>query len=221
MASRFQQLLLSTVLASVSTLSVADTTEEDGNVEINPIKVVEPSVDQERISEAMIDSEFFELGFYTGILSVEDFGTQPVYGIKASFHATEDFFLQANYGQSEVQETSYERLSGDDTSILTDKQRELSYYDVLLGYNIFPGETFVTQSTTYNSAFYLVAGAGNTKFVGDNNFTVVFGTGYRLILTDWLTWNMDYRDHIFETKLLTEKKTTHNIEFSTGLTVFF
>ena len=35
------------------------------------------------------------------------------------------------------------------------------------------------------------------------------------------TWNLDYRDHMFDTELLGHKKQTHNIEFATGLTVFF
>ena len=72
-----------------------------------------------------------------------------------------------------------------------------------------------------SSRRYLVGGVGNTSFAGDEQFTMVFGTGYRIILSDWLTWNMDFRDHMFETELLSKKKTTHNIEFATGLTVFF
>lgn len=223
MANRFQQFLLVLLTASAATASTQTLAENDvdGTIKIKPIKVVEPDVQQREVYEADIDSEFFEVGVFIGLMSVEDFGSTSVSGFKASFHATEDFFLQSNYGQATVGKTSYERLSGDDVSILSNKDRELKYYDLLVGYNVFPGETFITQNLTFNSAFYVVGGAGNTEFAGDNNFTLVLGTGYRVILNDWMTWNLDYRDHIFETELLGEKKQTHNIEFSTSMTFFF
>ena len=114
----------------------------------------------------------------SGILAIEDFGSSTVLGLKASFHATEDFFLQANYGQAEAGQTTAEYYFGDlDAPVI--KSRDYKYYNLLVGYNLFPGETFVTQDLTFNSAFYLVAGAGNTDFADDNHFTVTIGSGYR------------------------------------------
>lgn len=220
MANRFQQLLLaaffSTSLISISTSVLA----EDGDVEINPIIVVEPDNKQREAYEAQIDSEFFEVGAYVGILAIEDFGSSTVLGLKASFHATEDFFLQANYGQAEAGQSTAEYYFGDD-DISIIKDRDYKYYNLLVGYNLFPGETFVTQDLTFNSAFYLVAGAGNTEFADDNHFTITVGSGYRVILKDWLTVNVDFRDHSFETEIGPKTKRTHNLEFSTGLTAFF
>ena len=193
---------------------------EDGDVEINPIIVVEPDNKQREAYEAQIDSEFFEVGAYVGILAIEDFGSSTVLGLKASFHATEDFFLQANYGQAEAGQSTAEYYFGDD-DISIIKDRDYKYYNLLVGYNLFPGETFVTQDLTFNSAFYLVAGAGNTEFADDNHFTITVGSGYRVILKDWLTVNVDFRDHSFETEIGPKTKRTHNLEFSTGLTAFF
>lgn len=222
MAPRFQQFLL-IISAGLFSLTgqAAESSGNDGSVAINPIKIIEPDLQLRKSEQAKIDDEVFEVGFFTGLISIEDFGSHPLYGLKASFHATEDFFLQLNYGQSKAGKTSYETVSGSGINILSDKDREFTYYDLLVGYNIFPGETFVTSRHTFNSAFYLVGGAGNTDFAGDNHFTLVIGSGYRIILTDWLTWNLDYRDHIFETELLGHKKQSHNLEFATGLTVFF
>ncbi|MFT4766113.1 MAG: outer membrane beta-barrel protein [Oleispira sp.] len=220
MANWFQQFLL---IAFLSTSLITITTPawaEDGDVDINPIIVVEPDNTQREAYEAQIDSEFFELGAYAGILAIEDFGSSSVLGIKASFHATEDFFLQANYGQAEAGLSTAEYVYGDsETSIITD--RDYRYYNLLVGYNLFPGETFVTQDLTFNSAFYLVAGAGNTDFADDNHFTITVGSGYRIILKDWLTINVDFRDHSFEAEIGPKTKRTHNLEFSTGLTAFF
>ncbi|MCT7357776.1 outer membrane beta-barrel domain-containing protein [Thalassolituus pacificus] len=221
MANWFQQFLLTAAVLLLSPLALSAEESNDGSVVINPIKIIEPEGQQSKSDQAKIDNEVFEAGFFLGMISIEDFGTHPLYGVKASFHATEDFFLQANYGRSEAGRTSYETINGSGINILTDADREYSYYDVLVGYNLFPGETFVTRNLTFNSAFYLIGGVGNTQFAGDEQFTLVVGTGYRIIFSDWLTWNLDYRDHMFETELLGHKKRTHNIEFATGLTVFF
>lgn len=221
MANWVQQLFLIGLVSGFTAGAAAEDAVNDGSVVINPIKILEPDVQQRKASQAKIDNEVFEGGFFGGMISIEDFGTHPLYGVKASFHATEDFFLQANYGHSKAGRTSYETINGSDIKILSDKDREYSYYDLLVGYNLFPGETFVSSRLTFNSAFYLVGGVGNTTFAGDEQFTFVIGTGYRIILSDWLTVNLDYRDHIFETELLGEKKNTHNIEFTGGLTVFF
>ncbi|WP_430461337.1 outer membrane beta-barrel domain-containing protein [Thalassolituus sp. LLYu03] len=225
MANWIQQLFLTGCAAALTpvltSVALADTPVNDGSVVINPIKILEPDVQQRKAEQAKIDNEVFEAGFFAGLISIEDFGTHPLYGVKASFHATEDFFLQTNYGMSKAGRTSYETINGSDINILSDKDREFSYYDLLVGYNLFPGETFVSQKLTFNSAFYLIGGVGNTTFAGDEQFTIVMGTGYRIILSDWLTWNMDFRDHMFETELLGHKKNTHNIEFASGLTVSF
>ncbi len=195
MANWFQQFLLTAAVLLLSPLALSAEEGNDGTVVINPIKIIEPDVQQSKNDEAKIDNEVFEAGFFLGMISIEDFGTHPLYGVKASFHATEDFFLQANYGRSEAGRTSYETINGSDINILNDAERQYSYYDVLVGYNLFPGETFVTRNLTFNSAFYLVGGVGNTRFAGDEQFTLVVGTGYRIIFSDWLTWNLDYRDH--------------------------
>lgn len=221
MANRFQQFLLISTLVLLNQYACSEEESNDGSVVITPIKIIEPDLQLKKTEQAKIDNEVFEAGFFLGMISIEDFGSHPLYGVKASFHATEDFFLQANYGRSKAGRTSYETINGSDVDILSDEDRKFSYYDVLVGYNLFPGETFVTRNLTFNSAFYLVAGVGNTTFAGDDQFTLVLGSGYRIILSDWLTWNLDYRDHMFETELLGHKKQTHNLEFSTGLTVFF
>jgi len=220
MASWFQQLFLIAFSASTLVSFTPAAAAEDGDVEINPIIVVEPDNQQREAYEAQIDSEFFEIGAYAGILAIEDFGSSGVVGLKASFHATEDFFLQANVGQAEAKESTAEYYFGDnEISII--KDRDYNYYNLLVGYNLFPGETFVSQNLTFNSAFYLVAGAGNTEFADDNHFTLTVGSGYRIILKDWLTVNVDFRDHSFETEIGPKTKRTHNLEFSTGLTAFF
>ena len=113
-----------------------------------------------------------------------------------------------------------ERLSGG-APILPDDDREFTYYNLNLGYNILPGEVFFGEGRAYNTSLYLTAGLGSTRFAGDDRFTVNFGAGYRFLLTDSIAIRMDFRDHLFDIDILGEDKTTHNMEAQLGITVFF
>ncbi len=154
------------------------------------------------------------------MLSVEDFGSSPVYGLRGAYHITEDFFAEGAYGRSTVGKTSYETLSGS-ARVLTDAERVYSYYNISLGYNLLPGEAFIGSKHAFNSALYVIAGVGSTRFANDSRFTLNFGSGYRFLATDWLALHADVRDHVFARDLLGASKTMHNLEFTGGMTVFF
>ncbi|MCV6606229.1 MAG: outer membrane beta-barrel domain-containing protein [Porticoccaceae bacterium] len=183
-------------------------------------QIVLPDLERRTIKEADIDSENFEIGGFAGFMNVEDFGTNPVYGIRASYHATEDFFLEATLGTTELGTTSFEDLSGN-VQILPNDQRDLTYYNLSVGYNLFPGEVFFGKGRAFNTNLYLIAGAGNTDFANSSHFTYSLGVGYRFYATDWLAVHLDMRDHVFNSDLLGEEKTLNNLEFTLGLTAFF
>jgi outer membrane beta-barrel protein len=182
--------------------------------------VIEPQVERRTIHRPKIDTEDFEIGPYVGVLSIEDFGSNVVYGVRAAYHLTEDFFIEGTYGQSEAGKTSYEVLSGS-AELLTDSERDYSYYALSLGWNALPGEVFAGANRAYNSAFYLVAGIGSTTFADDDRFTVNAGFGYRVLPTDWLAVHFDFRDHLYDIDLLGEKKVSQNLEAHLGLSIFF
>ncbi len=182
--------------------------------------VIKPGIERRTITEADIDSEDFEVGAFVGVMSIEDFGSNAVYGVRAAYHATEDFFFEAAAGATEADETSYETLSGG-AQLLTGSQRDLYYYNLSLGYNILPGESFIGSRYAFNSALYLIAGVGNTEFADDSHFTYNVGAGYRFLLNDWVTLHLDIKDHVFESDLLGTDKYTHNLEATVGLSMFF
>lgn len=182
--------------------------------------VITPAIERRTITEADIDSEDFELGAYVGVMSIEDFGSNVVYGVRAAYHTTEDFFFELAVGTTEAGETSYETLSGG-AQILSSSQRDLYYYNFSLGYNVLPGEGFIGSRYAFNSALYLIAGAGNTEFADDSHFTFDIGAGYRMLVNDWIALHIDFKDHVFESDLLGAAKYTHNLEGTVGVTVFF
>ncbi len=208
---RFGAALLACVTLGSAATFAADDQDEP---------IIDPGISRRTITTPHIDSADFELGAYAGVLSVEDFGSNPVYGLRGAYHITEDFFAEGAYGRSTVGKTSYETLSGS-ARVLTDAERVYSYYNISLGYNLLPGEAFIGSKHAFNSALYVIAGVGSTKFANDSRFTVNFGTGYRLLATDWLALHADVRDHVFSSDLLGTSKTTHNLEFTGGMTVFF
>lgn len=182
--------------------------------------IIEPQVERREIRRTRIDTEDFELGAYAGILSIEDFESNVVYGLRLAYHLTEDFFLEASLGQSRAGRTSYEKLSGS-AELLTDDDRDYTYYALSAGWNALPGEIFIGKSRAYNTAFYLIAGLGSTRFAGDDRFTVSGGFGYRILPADWIAVHFDVRDHVYDIDLLGEKKIVNNLEAHLGLSIFF
>jgi len=185
-----------------------------------PGQVIDPAVDRREIKEPAIDREDWEFGAFVGIMSIEDFGTGPSYGLRLAYHVTEGVFVEATGGYSRGGYTSFEILSGGAT-LISDDERDLYYYNLNLGYNILPGEVFIGEGRAYNTSLYLIAGLGSTTFAGDDRFTVNFGAGYRFLLTDSIALHMDFRDHLFDIDIIGEEKTAHNLEATLGVTVFF
>lgn len=224
MESRIRLFLLRLALAGLAVAAGAGCSSRalDKEAEADQARpVIEPRVERREIKQAKIDTEDFEVGAYGGFMSIEDFGSNFVYGARLAYHITEGLFAEATYGQTEAGKTSYEILSGGQALLLTSDQRQFKYYDLSLGYNVLPGEVFIARDWAFNSALYVVLGAGNTSFAGDNYFTFAYGAGYRVLATDSIALHFDVRDHMFNIDITGEDKTTHNIEFNLGGTWFF
>lgn len=181
--------------------------------------MIEPEVERHEIIEAKIDDEDFEVGFFGGLYSTEDFGTNSVIGARLAYHITEDFFVEFAGGETTTKKSITEEVFK--VKILEDDERVLKYYNVSFGYNILPGEAFITSGWAFYTAFYLSAGVGATQFAGDTLFTINGGVGFRFIATDWMAFHVDMRDHTFELDAVKEGDRTHNLELTSGITFFF
>lgn len=182
-------------------------------------QLINPEVERREIETVKIDTEDFEIGMYAGMYSTGDFGTNPVTGVRFAFHINEHLFVEFAGGLTETEETSSESFFPSAFPQIDD--RTLKYYNVSLGWNILPGESFIGSDWAFSSSYYLIAGGGNTEFAGNKYFTINFGMGLRFLLTDWMALHMDMRDHLFKHDVLLEDKAANNLEFHTGLTLFF
>lgn len=183
-----------------------------------PEPVVEPQIDRRDVSVPRIDATDLEIGAYTGILSVEDFGAESSSGYRVAYHVTEDFFVEGIYGTSTVSDLAFYNLG---IPIFTRRQVDLTYYHASIGYNLFPGEVFIGRNWALTSAVYVVGGIGNVNFASEDNTAYNFGFGIRLLPVDWLSMRIEMRDHIFESDLLGKKEFKHNFELTFGLGAYF
>jgi len=182
--------------------------------------IVEPQVTRRVVKTPKIKAKDFEVGAYFGAISIQDFGTNPLYGVRAAYHVSEDIFLEAYAARSKAGTTSLEDVFPDIT-VVSNSGRYFTYYDLDVGYNVLPGEIFFGRGRAFNSALYVTVGMGDVKFADKDQFALNFGVGERLLITDWMAIHLDVRDHIFETDLTGRTKNVDNIEATLGLTFFF
>ncbi len=217
MESGIRGFLLALTLVCVM-LPVTETAAQSDEEE--QTSLIEPQIERVDFDESLIDSADFEISLYGGLLAMENFDTNFVTGIKLGYHITEDFFVQGSYGSSKVGETSFEKLTGG-APLLSDAERDIEYYLISIGFNLFPGEAFFTDSTTFNTVFYISGGIGSTDFAGDKRHTMAFAVGHRTIFTDNFSLDIEMRDLIFDIDIFGEEETTNNLEFTVGINLFF
>ena len=209
----FLKTLIITCLGCVSISSFASEISSE-EVDIKPI------VERKDVLDEVLDTENFELGIQGGIISIEDFESSSWISAHLGYHITENFYLKARYGQGAGGKTSFEKLVNS-APLLTEEQREFTYYGLNIGYNLLPGEIFFSKDLVLNSLFSIELGAGSTEFAGDEQFTVNVTANYRVFINDWVAWDIGMSDYIFDTQVTGESKTTHNLNFVTGFSVYF
>ncbi|WP_370979996.1 outer membrane beta-barrel domain-containing protein [Agaribacterium sp. ZY112] len=161
-----------------------------------------------------LDNELFEFGVDAGVLAIQDFNTELAAGFNATFHGSEDFFLQFNYLTADAGYSAFENSQG---PYFEGDDRRFTHYDLLLGYNLLAGELYPSEGVSTLSNLYLVAGVGNNSFGGEESFGASLGLGYKLGLTRRLNLRFDFRDHIYQSDLIKNDATTHNTQLSIGI----
>lgn len=184
----------------------------------NNDQVIQPQIDRREIRTPRIDTEDFEIGLFGGVLNVEDFGSEPVYGARLVYHVSEDFFVEGMVGKSTVSDQALFNLG---LPLFPTREEDLIYYALSVGYNLFPSEIFLGQKKARTANIYLLAGVGNTKLADEDYFTFNLGLGVQILPTDWLALHLVLRDHLFESDILGTNEIKNNFEWTFGATIFF
>jgi outer membrane beta-barrel protein len=223
MDNRFQRIFLTPSITAItlviSTLLLPALAVAEEQTLASQVQV-KADVERREILDDVLDSENFELGIQGGVISIEDFESSAWLSGHIGYHISEYFYVKARYAQAKAGETSFEKLVNT-APLLTDEERELTYYGLNIGYNLFPGEIFLSKDLVLNSVFSIELGGGSTEFTGDDQFTVNISANYRVFLNDWVAWDIGMSDYIFDTQVTGESKTTHNLNFVTGLSIYF
>ncbi len=180
--------------------------------------VIEPELDRRQVVRPAVDTEDWELGLLVGVLSVEDFGTEPVYGARVAFHATEDLWLEGRYVASTVSDASFRRLGA---PIFDDEKEDLAAWDLSVGFQVLPGEVFLGTKWARTSSVYLGFGGGNVDYAGESRVAFSAAFGLKVLPTDWLSLRLEARDNVWESDLLGENEWKQNFEITLGLAAFF
>jgi outer membrane beta-barrel protein len=182
-------------------------------------QVIEPKVDRRDVKLPRIPSNDIEVGAFVGTYGTQNFGSSAVAGIRIGYHVTEDVFVEGTYGATRVTDQDFRLILPG--GIFPSEKQTLSYYNVSAGYNVLPGEVFIGKNTAKATAVYLIGGIGSTRFLEQRRQTVNVGLGLRMFMRDWAALQVDMRDHIFSLDILGRRRSTQNLELSTGLTFFF
>lgn len=185
-----------------------------------PPTVIEPQVVRRKIKVPKIAAKDIEIGASYGEISIESYTAAPVWGITADYHITEDFFFEAAGGRAQAGQTSFETLSGN-IQLLTNDERQFTYYNLSVGYNFLPGEVFLGRNHVMTSAFYILGGLGGVKFEGNSTFTANFGAGFRVLPTDWLAIRIEAQDLVFKSDFLGTNRLRNNLKAYIGASVYF
>lgn len=182
-------------------------------------QVIQPQVERRVVKLPKFPSKDFEFGLWAGTYATENFGASAVYGVRLGYHISEDIFVTAVYGRTEVSDQNFRQILPG--GIFPQPKETLSYYNLSAGYNVLPGEVFLGRNIAKASALYVIGGIGSTSFLEQRKQTINFGLGLRVLLRDWAALQVDFRDHVFSLDLLGRRQNTHNLELSAGLTIFF
>ncbi len=188
-------------------------------VESKSEPVVVPEVARRDIELPRFPSNDFNLGLFAGSFATQNFGTSAVEGVRVGYDITEDFFVQSVLAQTKVSDANFRQILPG--GVFPKQTEPLRYYNFSVGYNLLPGEVFVGSKYARPFQFYLIAGAGSTSLDSQKHATFNFGSGMRLFYNDYLSLQMDARDHIFSMDLLGTRQRTQNLELSVGATVSF
>ncbi|TVZ39084.1 outer membrane beta-barrel protein [Alteromonadaceae bacterium 2753L.S.0a.02] len=218
-ASSFAMLSVFCLLANVSFAQGGGTIGDIGKEEKDDEQLIEPNKKVEPVKTARIDTEKFELGAFYGVMNVEDFNTNPVKGLSFSYHINQKFLAQLQYGSSRVSPASFEENTG--FNFLADEDYDFTYVAVNAGYKLLDGRSFFGRKTKMDSAIYVIAGLEQVDFAANSSTGLGIGASYRIVVTDWMTMNLDFKDHAFNRDFIGDSKFTNNTELTVGINALF
>jgi len=176
--------------------------------------IVKPDTEQEIIKDSDIRNVSMSVGMYAGVISYENFNSNYLAALYISYPFNEKVFVEAEFGVSAINDSEYRNIG---LPLFDSEESDVSFYTVLVGYNLLPGEVYWSQTKTLISSFYLVGGIGSITFDEQDTVTINLGAGFKMELDDNMSLRFEARDRVFDTDTLGTDKLSNNVEFHLGI----
>lgn len=176
--------------------------------------IVKPDTEHDLVKDADIRNDSLSVGVYAGIISYENFNTSYLAALYVSYPFNEKVFVEAEFGASSINDTEYRNIG---LPLFDKEESGVSFYSVLVGYNLLPGEVYWSKDKTLISSFYLIGGIGSVSFDDQDTVAVNLGAGFKMELDDNKSVRFEARDRIFDTDTLGSDKLSNNVEFHLGI----
>ena len=193
-----------------------------GQAAAEATKVEAPVVDPNAVVTPSINSQSYELGAYFGSMRViADSDNTIIFGSRLSYHINERMFIEGSLAKMQISKTlGSGEIEHDNSDVGS------YYYNASAGFNLVPGELFIADGVIIPIYIYGLVGAGNTVIDDTDTFSINFGGGMRVLVTDEFALRLDVQDHIFDagTSLGAsneDKFSWNNMEVTVGLSWFF
>lgn len=181
------------------------------------IKVIDPNKKVPVANTAALDTEHFELGVNFGLMSVEDFNTNLSMSLALRYYFNEKFLLEGSAGNSSTKRASAEENDNSDFNA----DRDFQYVSISAGYQFLKGRSFWGKRRKFNTGLYILGGIEQVDFAEESNTGLVVTLSYKTVITDWLTVNLDFKDHIVQREFVGDDKLTQNVEVLFGINTIF
>lgn len=176
--------------------------------------IVKPDTEQEIIKDSDIRNVSMSVGFYAGIISYENFNSDYLAALYLSYPFNEKVFVEAEFGVSAINDSEYRAIG---LPLFDNEESDATFYTVLIGYNLLPGEVYWSQTKTLITSFYLIGGIGSITFDEQDTVTINLGAGFKMQLDDNMSLRFEARDRVFDTDTLGTDKLSNNVEFHLGI----
>jgi outer membrane beta-barrel protein len=142
-------------------------------------------------------------------------------GGSLNYHILENLFIGASGVKYFSQETDLFQDVQDHFRVYPEKWELDWYAGGHVAWAFLYGKFILVNSLIVHYDAYVIAGMGVTRTsLSDTAITGNFGVGSRIFLTDWLTFNLEVRDYLFQEDFKAGSRIVNNVMFQAGFSVF-
>lgn len=144
-----------------------------------------------------------EISLFSGSIGIDHFDTLSLTGLRASYHISEDHFIELSYAQA---------------------KNDYSHLSAVLAYNLLPSE-FVIRWRNHNNYWptqvYVLGGSGLQSLDSNEQVSFIAGAGVRVSILRKVAMRLDLRENLIRQQTVNNYIIAKNPELDFGLSYYF